>query len=43
MWIDPSMNRLKQNIEKAVRNAGYESLRIDDKKHNNKIDNEISI
>lgn len=41
MWIDPSMEDLKQSIEKAVRNTGYDPLRIDDKKHINKIDDEI--
>ena len=41
MWIDSSMENPKQSIEEAVRNAGYEPLRIDDKKHINKIDDEI--
>ena len=41
MWIDPSMDNLKKSIERAVRNAGYNPLRIDDKKHINKIDDEI--
>ena len=41
MWIDSSTKNLKQSIEKAVRNEGYEPLRIDDKKHTNKIDDEI--
>ena len=41
MWIDSSTKNPKQSIEKAVRNAGYEPLRIDDKKHINKIDDEI--
>ena len=41
MWIDPSMKNLKQSIEKAVKNTGYDPLRIDDKKHINKIDDEI--
>ena len=41
MWIDPSVDNVKDSIETAVRNAGYEPLRIDDKEHCNKIDNEI--
>ena len=41
MWIDSAMDNLKQSIVKAVRNAGYNPLRIDDKKHINKIDDEI--
>ena len=42
MWIHTSMNTLKKSIQKAIRNSGYEPLRIDDKKHsNNTIDNEI--
>ena len=41
MWIDSSMDNLKQNIEKAVRNTGYNPLRIDDKEHINKIDEVI--
>ena len=30
MWIDSAMDNLKQSIVKAVRNAGYNPLRIDD-------------
>ena len=41
MWIHPSMDKLKKSIEKAVESSGYEPLRIDDKKHSNKIDDEI--
>ena len=41
MWIDPSMEDLKQSIEKAVRNTGYNPLRIDNKEHINKICEEI--
>ena len=41
MWIDDSMDDLKKCIKKAIENAGYEALRIDDKKHINKIDDEI--
>ena len=41
MWIDSSMNSLKRSIEQAIKKAGYTPLRIDDKIHNNKIDDEI--
>ena len=41
MWIDPSMDKLKQSIKTAIEEAGYKPLRIDDKKHSNKIDDEI--
>ena len=42
MWFDESMDEAyKQGIEPAIRKAGYESLRIDQKEHNNKIDDEI--
>ena len=41
MWLDPSMDELKQSIKIAVKNAGYEPLRIDEKPHSNKIDDEI--
>ena len=41
MWINSSMDNLKNCIETAVKNTGYEPLRIDDKEHNNKIDDEI--
>ena len=42
MWFDPSMDEAYwQGIEPAIREAGYKALRIDQKPHNNKIDDEI--
>lgn len=42
MWFDSSMEKAYyQGIEPAVREAGYKALRIDQKQHNNKIDDEI--
>lgn len=42
MWFDKSMDETyHEGIAKAVREAGYEPLRIDGKEHNNKIDDEI--
>lgn len=42
MWFDDSMtDAYEQGIAPAVRDAGYEPLRIDGKEHNNKIDDEI--
>lgn len=42
MWFDPSMDDAFFNgIEPAIREAGYKALRIDQKPHNNKIDDEI--
>jgi len=41
MWFDESMNEARLAIEKGIRVAGYEPLRIDQKQHNNKIDDEI--
>ena len=41
MWIDSCMDELKQSIETVLENVGYKPLRIDDKEHNNKIDDEI--
>jgi hypothetical protein len=41
MWFDESMNGAWFAIEKGIRAAGYEPLRIDQKQHNNKIDDEI--
>ena len=35
------LSNLKRSIEKAIKNASYVPLRIDDKKHINKIDDEI--
>lgn len=42
MWFDELMrSAYDEGIEKAIRDAGYEPLRIDRKDHNNKIDDEI--
>jgi|ERR1035438_4951362 hypothetical protein len=41
MWFDESMNHAWLAIEEGIRAAGYEPLRIDQKQHNNKIDDEI--
>lgn len=42
MWFDPSMSEAyEEGIAPAIRDAGYEPIRIDQKDHNNKIDDEI--
>jgi hypothetical protein len=41
MWFDESMNDAWKAIDQGIRAAGYEPLRIDQKQHNNKIDDEI--
>ncbi|MCY3728367.1 MAG: hypothetical protein OXF97_05140 [Nitrospira sp.] len=42
MWFDPSMNAAyEEGIKKAVEECGYKPLRIDQKQHLNKIDDEI--
>ena len=42
MWFDDSMNEAwKHGIDPAVRDTGYEPVRIDRKEHVNKIDDEI--
>ena len=41
MWFDKSMDSAHTAIETAIRNSGYEALRIDRKEHSNKIDDEI--
>ena len=42
MWFDDTMtNAYDQGIKPAIENAGYNSLRIDQKEHANKIDDEI--
>jgi nucleoside 2-deoxyribosyltransferase len=42
MWFDDSMkDAYEKGIAPAIRDAGYEPLRIDKKDHNNKIDDEI--
>lgn len=42
MWFDDSMKDCyEKGIAPAIREVGYEPLRIDQKEHNNKIDDEI--
>jgi hypothetical protein len=41
MWFDKSVDSTHLAIEAGIRDSGYESLRIDRKEHNNKIDDEI--
>ena len=42
MWFDSSLNDAwEQGIRLGVEDAGYEAIRIDDKEHVNKIDDEI--
>ncbi|MGK2742312.1 hypothetical protein ACSHT0_15615 [Tepidicaulis sp. LMO-SS28] len=42
MWFDKSMSdAYTLGIEPAIRDAGYEAIRIDQHEHNNKIDDEI--
>jgi hypothetical protein len=42
MWFDPEVRQLWTDVvEKAVKEAGYEPLRIDGKEHNGRIDDEI--
>lgn len=42
MWFDESMSdAYEKGIATAIREAGYEPMRIDKKGHNNKIDDEI--
>ncbi len=42
MWFDNSMDDAYENgFERAIRESGYEPLRIDQKEHVNKIDDEI--
>ena len=42
MWFDESMDEVwEKGFRPAIRNAGYEALRIDRKEHLNKIDDEI--
>ena len=42
MWFHDSMDEaFEKGIEPAIREAGYKSLRIDQKEHINKIDDEI--
>ncbi|MBZ0130582.1 MAG: hypothetical protein K8F59_15900 [Rhodobacteraceae bacterium] len=42
MWFDETMKQVyDEGIAPAIRDAGYEPVRIDRKEHNNKIDDEI--
>ncbi len=42
MWFDPSMDEAwKHGFDPAIRNAGYQPVRIDQQQHLNKIDDEI--
>lgn len=41
MWFDESVSATWGAIDDAIRKAGYSPLRIDQKQHNNKIDDEI--
>ena len=42
MWFDPSMNDAwEKGFRPAIQGAGYDPLRIDQKEHVNKIDDEI--
>ena len=42
MWFDKSMDEVwEKGLRPAIRDAGYEALRIDRKEHLNKIDDEI--
>jgi DNA-binding MarR family transcriptional regulator len=44
MWFDSEMNSVYKNaIATAVKEAGYEPVRIDKVEHNNKIDDEIIV
>ncbi len=44
MWFDDTMNdAYEQGIEKGIKAAGYEAVRIDKKHHNNKIIDEIMV
>ncbi len=41
MWFSDSVNDAWQAIDNGIRNAGYKPFRVDQKQHNNKIDDEI--
>ncbi len=42
MWFDASMDTASENgLKKAIKEAGYEPIKINDKEHNGKIDDEI--
>jgi hypothetical protein len=41
MWFNESVNGARMAIEKGIMAAGYKPFRVDQKEHNNKIDDEI--
>lgn len=42
MWFNAEMNQVSENgFKRAIRDAGFEPIRIDDKQHNGKIDDQI--
>jgi len=41
MWFDDSVNDARTAIENGISAAGYKPFRVDQKEHNNKIDDEI--
>lgn len=42
MWFDPSMNEAyRSGFTPAIEDAGYRPVRVDQKEHSNKIDDEI--
>lgn len=42
MWFDPSMDEAyKSGVAPAIEDTGYQPLRVDQKEHSNKIDDEI--
>ena len=41
MWFNESVNDARLAIEKGISAAGYKPFRVDQKEHNNKIDDEI--
>jgi hypothetical protein len=41
MWFNESVSEAWKAIDQGIRGAGYYALRIDQKQHNNKIDDEI--
>ena len=41
MWMNPFTDDLKKSIERAIKNAGYKPLRIDDEISTDKIDDKI--
>jgi hypothetical protein len=42
MWFDPSMNEAyRSGFTPAIEDAGYRSVRVDQKEHSNKIDDQI--